>query len=95
MSDTPNDPVSSVIEETISSAASSISTSLIRTVVPLIVGWIVAVLLKIHVSADASQVALWVSPLVTAMYYSGVRLLEEKVNPAFGWLLGKASAPQY
>lgn len=97
MSDAPIEdaPVDDVVVEIISNAGSSISTSLIRTVVPLLVGWIVAVLLKANVKADTAQVELWISPLVTALYYSGVRFLEEKVNPKFGWLLGKASAPQY
>lgn len=70
---------------------SSLSTSIVRTVVPLVVGWIVSELPFL----DESSVSSIVAPLVAGLYYTAARFLEEKLGPAWGWLLGRPSAPTY
>lgn len=71
----------------------------IRTVVPAVVGaaaaWITT---RFGVTLSDDLVGGWTAAIglaVTAGYYSLVTLLERRVNPAFGWLLGVASAPVY
>lgn len=73
----------------------SISASLIRTLVPVLVGLVVATAAKANLNLDPEVSTQVVAAVVTGLYYTVVRLLEEKVSPAFGWLLGKAAAPNY
>lgn len=59
---------------------------LVRTFVPIAVGWLVSVL---GLSADMSaELTVTLSSLIMAGYYALARLLETKVSPEFGWLLG-------
>jgi len=72
-------------------------TSLIRTVVPIVVGALVTWLVTLGVQIDAeTQTGLIVglTGLLTAVYYTVVRLLEKKW-PKLGILLGKATTPDY
>jgi len=72
--------------------------ALIRTVVPAIVGSAIAWLIAQGVDLDADDVETIGVAVVTiciGLYYFLVTLLERKVNPAFGWLLGYATPPTY
>lgn len=73
--------------------APSISTSVIRTLTVLIVGWLASVAVKAGIPVDSLDAPITL--LVTVSWYAGVRWLETHVDPAFGWLLGSAKAPQY
>jgi uncharacterized membrane protein (DUF441 family) len=73
-------------------------TGLIRTAVPALVGTVIAWLVGRGIEIDAATQTALATGLVTvciSAYYALVVLLERRVNPAFGWLLGKASAPHY
>jgi len=72
-----------------------ILTSVIRTAVPALVGVIVAAVAVAGLHLDGAIVTPTITLAVTTAYYAGVRWLEVKVGPKFGWLLGKAGAPQY
>lgn len=72
--------------------------ALIRTVVPTLVGTLFALLAARGLKLDGDAQAAFGAALIaacTALYYAAVSLLERKVNPAFGWLLGAAKAPTY
>lgn len=72
--------------------------ALIRTAVPSLVGLLVSWLAVRGFALDPEAQAGIVTVLTTAiitLYYALVTLLERKVNPAFGWLLGVAKAPTY
>lgn len=69
--------------------------SIIRTVVPAVVGLIVTLALKAGIQLDDAAVTSVVTSVVTGVYYVAVRLLETKVAPSFGWLLGLAKTPEY
>ena len=72
--------------------------ALIRTFVPTLVGLIVAFLVAQGVTLDPeleSALTAGLLALAVAGYYALVTLLERKVHPAFGWLLGVAKAPGY
>lgn len=72
--------------------------AVIRTFVPSVVGTAIAwgidhgvtVPDDVQVQLSAALVALCIT-----LYYALVTLLERKVNPAFGWLLGVPKAPSY
>ena len=68
--------------------------SLIRTLTMLIVGWLIAIPVVNAVGVTSDQLTTLVQLGVTGAYYLLVRLLE-RVNPAFGWLLGLAKQPAY
>lgn len=70
--------------------------SLIRTLVPLIVQFLVAQLARRGIDAGpySELLAQLVGALVAAIYYAGVRFLESH-RKAFGWLLGRPTAPSY
>ena len=72
-----------------------IGTSLIRTVVPVAVGAILAALAQANLDLDEGLVTEVVTAVCITVYYAIVRLLEEHVSPAWGWLLGVAKVPQY
>jgi hypothetical protein len=71
---------------------------LIRTYVPigvgLALGWL-AVHFSVKVDDQTeAQIAMAVGALLSAAYYTVVAAAEKKW-PQFGWLLGKATNPQY
>jgi hypothetical protein len=64
-------------------------TSQIRTWVPVAIGALISWgVLPEDMSESA---ALAATAAVIGVYYLVVRVLEEKVHPFFGWLLGKAT----
>lgn len=70
---------------------------LIRTWVPIGVGAVISWLATLGLQLDsetqtATVVAL--TGVIQAVYYTLVRLLEDKF-PAIGWLLGSAKTPNY
>ena len=68
----------------------------IRTFVPVVVGSLIAWLLDLGVTVDEGTVdalSLALVGLITAAYYFIVTLLERKVHPYFGVLLGVPKAP--
>lgn len=70
----------------------------IRTAVPTLVGTFVAWLFGLGVQVDSDgekALSAALVALLVAAYYALATLLERKVNPAFGWLLGIAKAPAY
>lgn len=71
--------------------------AVIRTVVPAAVGTLLAWLAVKGLDLGSLQEGLSTALVAacTALYYAGVALLERKVHPAFGWLLGVAKAPTY
>lgn len=72
--------------------------ALIRTFVPTLVGLIISFLVAQGVTLDPELEGALTSGLLAltvAGYYALVTLLERKVHPAFGWLLGVAKAPAY
>jgi hypothetical protein len=73
-------------------------TALIRTAVPgvvgLFLGWLAARGFNLDPDTQAGLIAA-VTAVAIAAYYALVSLLERKVNPAFGWLLGSAKVPTY
>ena len=73
-------------------------TAIIRTVVPVVVGTLLGLLadwgLDIDPDTQATLSAALI-PICISGYYVLVAVLERKVSPAFGWLLGAAKAPKY
>lgn len=78
-----------------SAGVPGIGLSIIRTFIPAVVGAIITVLAKIGADVDSATIEVFISTVVTAVYYAGVRVLEVKVGPRFGWLLGAPKAPTY
>ena len=77
--------------------ADSIIPSLIRTYVPIIVGQIAGFLATKGLELDTTtQTALiaFLGGLITAIYYTLVRLLERKY-PKLSFLLGSSTQPTY
>lgn len=71
---------------------------LIRTAVPSLVGFALSWLAirGFDLNPDTQEALVTsLTTLMIAAYYALVTLLERKVNPAFGWLLGVAKAPTY
>lgn len=73
---------------------SNFSKSAVRTITPIIVGYVVALLAKNGVNASDKATMLALGPIVSAVYYLGVRYIEHIV-PQAGWLLGHPAKPQY
>ena len=73
---------------------SNFSKSAVRTITPIIIGYVVALLTKNGLNVSNKAVTLAVGPVVSALYYLGVRYVEHAV-PQAGWLLGHPSKPQY
>ncbi|WP_329272066.1 hypothetical protein [Streptomyces sp. NBC_01451] len=69
--------------------------SLWRTAVPIIVGWVGALLAHIYIDVDEQALSQSLAAVFAVVYYGLFRLLEAKVSPAFGWLLGLARPPAY
>jgi ABC-type sulfate transport system permease subunit len=72
-----------------------IGLSIIRTFIPAVVGAVVTLLTKIGANVDSAALEVGISTIITGLYYAGVRVLEVKVGPKFGWLLGAPKAPTY
>ena len=73
-----------------------IGTSIVRTVVPLLVGLLARFGAKYGLDLElngAMDEAFTV--IVTTLYYAVVRLLEVRIAPVWGWLLGVAKVPAY
>jgi|SRR6478609_10462612 len=71
--------------------------SIIRTVTSWIIGWVVT-LLAVHfnITWDPDPVIVQaVATVVGLIWYALFRILEEKVSPKFGWLLGLPGPPTY
>lgn len=70
--------------------------SVIRTVVPLIVGLVVAQLASrgFHFPADGLVTDI-VTAVVSSAYYTVARVLETRLGPAWGRLLGHVGGPTY
>ncbi len=85
--------------KTISSA--TILASLVRTLVPLAVGWVLSLWLTgavlgffgIEATTAADYLTQLATVLLTAAYYSLVRLLEKYAGPYWGILLGWTKQP--
>ena len=73
----------------------SLAVSLFRTYVPLVVGAVVAVGAAIGLDVDSEPVLAVLATVASAVYYTAVRWLEEKVSPTLGYLLGIAEKPIY
>ena len=73
----------------------SLGASLVRTVVPIVVGAVVSALAKLKLGIDAEAATAVVTVVISTAYYTGVRLMEEFVSPAWGRLLGIAKIPTY
>lgn len=73
----------------------TIGLSVVRTFVPVIVGALITALTKIGANVSSEALELLVGAVVTTAYYTMVRLLETKVTPRFGWLLGAPRTPTY
>lgn len=69
--------------------------SIVRTVVPALVGTLVALGLRAGIDIPETALTAVLEPLVIGAVYAVSRLLEEKVSPSFGWLLGVPAKPQY
>lgn len=77
------------------------ATSIIRTLTAYLVGWLLSLGVVQAVGFTEEQLS-WVvvvvltggSAVLTSLYYTAVRLLEQRW-PAFGWLLGRKGAPIY
>lgn len=72
--------------------------AIIRTFVPTVVGILIAWLID-HGLDIPSELQTQLSAALVAVsitgYYALVTLLERKVDPSFGWLLGAPKAPTY
>ena len=72
--------------------------ALIRTFVPSLVGTLIAWSATKGIGVDdatSAAVTSFLIALTTAAYYAFATLLERKVDPAFGWLLGVPKTPSY
>jgi hypothetical protein len=64
----------------------------------MLVGVIITGLIRLGLPIDdGTRLTLegLITTLITAVYYAGVRYLEVKVSPSWGWLLGWAKQPVY
>jgi ABC-type arginine/histidine transport system permease subunit len=89
----------SIAEVEVDAALSGIGTSVIRTFIPSVVGTIAAIAVGFAASKglniSEATVSAYLIPFTITLFYAGVRWLEVKINPKFGKLLGRASAPVY
>lgn len=72
--------------------------ALIRTFVPSMVGVLIAWAAAKGIGVDdatSAAVSAFLIAVCTAGYYAIATLLERKVDPLFGWLLGVPKAPSY
>ncbi len=73
----------------------SLLPSVLRTFVPLIVGAVISILARLGDTVDSDAVTTIVTAGITGVYYLVVRVLEYRVKPQFGWLLGYPAQPTY
>ena len=77
----------------------NIVVSLIRTICPMLVGqimtWLAAIGVLDATGEISAQLIASFTLLFTTLYYALVRVLETKLSPKWGWLLGAAKAPEY
>jgi len=78
-----------------STTAPSVTPSVVRTVVPYIVAGVLWAAAKIGLNLPYDGTTVALLPVITAAYFTAVRLLEVHVDPRFGWLLGKPGSPTY
>lgn len=76
-------------------AVAGIGASIVRTVVPVIVGTLLGAAAKHGFDFDNGSITEVVTVVITTAYYAVVRLLETRIAPAWGWLLGVAKVPTY
>jgi hypothetical protein len=74
---------------------SGVGTSIVRTLVPVVVGSVLAALASVGLDLPEGLVTEVVAAVIITLYYAAVRVLEEHVSPAWGWLLGVAKVPKY
>ena len=74
---------------------SGVGTSVVRTLVPVVVGSVLAGLASVGFDLPEGLVTEVVATVIITLYYAAVRMLEEHVSPAWGWLLGVAKVPKY
>ena len=79
----------------VNQVVSGVGTSIVRTVVPLVVALLVRAGAKAGLNLDPGLFLDTVTVIVTTLYYAVVRVLETRVGPAWGWLLGVAKVPAY
>lgn len=72
-----------------------IGTSIVRTVVPLVMAPLLTWAAKAGLNIDSVGIASTVGTIVTVLYYAVVRILETRIAPAWGYLLGVAKVPAY
>lgn len=72
-----------------------LGTSVIRTAVPLVVGLLLALPVSKKLGLTSEDVTPAVAAVLALAYYVLARLLETRRGTAWGWLLGRASAPVY
>jgi hypothetical protein len=82
-------------DATTPSSIVTLGLSVVRTVVPVLVGLLVSSLANIGATLDNATATVFVEAVVVAAYYAIARVLETKVAPAFGWLLGAPKPPTY
>lgn len=75
----------------------SLGPSFVRTLIPIVVSQIIAYLASQGLDAGPYKelLAQLLGAVLGWVYYIGVRVLEVKVKPHFGWLLGVAKTPTY
>ena len=69
--------------------------SIIRTLVTIAVGLVTTAAVRLGVTIDTAAATALAQSIITGAVYSIVRLLEERIDPRFGWLLGVARKPAY
>lgn len=72
----------------------ALGASIVRTVVPAIMALLITAGLRVGVEIPESIEGV-ITTVVMALYYALVRLLETRIGPAWGWLLGYARIPSY
>jgi hypothetical protein len=87
-----NQPV--VTEGTAGAIPVDFGAAIIRTAVPYITAGVVAYLAERGLDADAAQVNAAVVTIGGSLWYTIVRVLEQKW-PKAGWLLGSPKQPTY
>lgn len=76
-------------------AVAGIGASIVRTIVPVIVGVVLGAAAKRGFDLDSGAITEAATVVITTVYYAVVRLLEVRIAPAWGWLLGVAKVPTY
>ena len=75
--------------------ASPLATSFVRTFTPAVVALALSLLGRKVDIIDKESLNGFVGLALFAVWYAVPRLLEEKVDRRFGWMLGKAAKPVY